>query len=146
MSANGPVISSIWISRSWGDSTRSAIVFLGTIAAGKAGGLGYDYVHVAIDDHSRVAYVEVLEDETGKTCAGFLARATLWFSSPHVSVRRIMTGNGVGYRSHIFRDTARALGQRLIARWLNIYNSERRHFGISTQTPISHRMKQCAWG
>ncbi len=139
--------------------------------------LGYDYVHVAIDDHSRVAYVEVLEDETGKTCADFLARATLWFSSQHVSVRRIMTDNGVGYRSHIFRNAARALGQRHIftrpytpktngkaerfirtlqeewayampyksskrrnanlARWLKIYNCERRHFGINMQTPIS---------
>ena len=43
--------------------------------------LGYDYIHVAIDDHSRVAYVEVLEDEKGPTCADFLARATQWFAS-----------------------------------------------------------------
>lgn len=77
-------------------------------------GLGYDYVHVAIDDHSRVAYVEVLEDETGDTCARFLAGATRWFSSKGVTVRRVMTGNGVGYISHKFRDAAHALGQRHI--------------------------------
>jgi transposase InsO family protein len=76
--------------------------------------LGYDYVHVAIDDHSRAAYVEVLADEKGDTCARFLARATQWFSKQRVTVRRVMTDNGVGYISHIFRDAARALGQRHI--------------------------------
>ena len=76
--------------------------------------LGYDYVHVAIDDHSRAAYVEVLADEKGETCARFLARATQWFSQQCVTVRRVMTDNGVGYRAHIFRDAARALGQRHI--------------------------------
>ena len=76
--------------------------------------LGYDYVHVAIDDHSRVAYVEVLPDEKGDTCARFLARATQWFSIKGVTVRRVMTENGVGYISHAFRDAAIALGQRHI--------------------------------
>lgn len=76
--------------------------------------LGYDYVHVAIDDHSRVAYVEVLPDEKGDTCARFLARATQWFSAKGVTVRRVMTDNGVGYISHAFRDAAIALGQRHI--------------------------------
>jgi len=75
-------------------------------------GLGYDYVHVAIDDHSRVAYVEVLDDEKGKTCARFLARATQWFGTKGVTVRRVMTDNGVGYVSHVFRDAIQALGQR----------------------------------
>ena len=76
--------------------------------------LGYDYVHVAIDDHSRVAYVEVLQDEKGDTCARFLARATQWFGKRGVAVRRVMTDNGVGYVSHAFRDAAIALGQRHI--------------------------------
>lgn len=76
--------------------------------------LGYDYVHVAIDDHSRLAYVEVLPDETGKTCAHFLARATQWFDRLGITVRRVMSDNGVGYRAHVFRDAARALGQRHI--------------------------------
>jgi transposase InsO family protein len=73
--------------------------------------LGYDYVHVAIDDHSRLAYVEILADETGKTCADFLARATQWFDARGVTVRRVMTDNGVGYVAHIFAQAARALGQ-----------------------------------
>ncbi len=77
-------------------------------------GLGYDYIHVAIDDHSSVAYVEVLDNETGDTCARFLARATQWFAKHGVTVRRVMTDNGVGYVSHAFRDAAQALGQRHI--------------------------------
>ena len=76
--------------------------------------LGYDYVHIAIDDHSRVAYVEVLEDEKGPTCAGFLARATQWFAKLGVTVRRVMTDNGVGYVSIVFAGATRALGQRHI--------------------------------
>lgn len=76
--------------------------------------LGYDYVHVAIDDHSRVAYVEVLADEKGDSCARFLARATQWFGKRGVTVRRVMTDNGVGYISHAFGDATIALGQRHI--------------------------------
>jgi transposase InsO family protein len=155
---------------------------LGHHRRNRSRGLGYDYVHVAIDDHSRVAYVEVLDDETGKTCADFLARATMWFARKGVLVRRVMTDNGVGYRSHIFRDAARALGQRHIftkpytpktngkaerfiktlqeewayaipykssvrrnanlQRWLQIYNCERKHYGINLQTPISRLNRQ----
>lgn len=86
----------------------------GWVGRQRSKGLGYDYVHVAIDDHSRVAYVEVLEDEKGETCARFLERATQWFGSKGVKVHRVMTDNGVGYISHVFRDTAIALGQRHI--------------------------------
>ncbi len=50
----------------------------------------------------------------GETCARFLARATQWFDRLGVTVRRVMTDNGVGYRAHIFRDAARSLGQRHI--------------------------------
>lgn len=62
--------------------------------------LGYDYVHVAIDDHSRVAYVEVLGDEKGDTCARFLARATQWMGGRGVAVRHVMTDN-VLYREDL---------------------------------------------
>ena len=74
--------------------------------------VGFEYVHVCIDDHSRAAYVEVLDDETGDTCARFLARAVVWFASQGVTVRRVMTDNGVGYRSHLFRHAWQALGLR----------------------------------
>jgi transposase InsO family protein len=74
--------------------------------------VGFEYVHVCIDDYSRAAYVEVLDDETGDTCARFLARAVIWFASQGVTVRRVMTDNGVGYRSHLFRHAWQALGLR----------------------------------
>lgn len=61
-------------------------------------GIGFEYVHVCIDDASRLAYVEVLEDETGFTSAGFLCRAVAWFLERGIRVQRVMTDNGVGYR------------------------------------------------
>jgi transposase InsO family protein len=54
----------------------------------------------------------VLDDETGDTCARFLARAVVWFASQGITVRRVMTDNGVGYRSHLFRQAWQALGLR----------------------------------
>ena len=62
---------------------------------------GWDYVHVAVDDTSRLAYVEILNDEKGATCVGFLRRAIAWFATRGVTVVRIMTDNGGGYRSKI---------------------------------------------
>lgn len=60
--------------------------------------LGYDFLHVAIDDHSRVAYIEALPDERDLTCAGFLHRAITWFRNHGVRVRRILTDNAKVYR------------------------------------------------
>ena len=59
---------------------------------------GWDFVHVAVDDRSRVAYSEVLPDEKGTTCAGFLYRAAKWFHDEHdVTVRRVLTDNAKNY-------------------------------------------------
>lgn len=77
---------------------------------GRSENVGYDYVHVCVDDHSRVAYVEVLPDETGQTCADFLARAVLWFAKKGITIRRVMSDNGPGYKSDIFRQARQALG------------------------------------
>jgi len=65
-------------------------------------GHGWDCVHVAIDDYSRVAYVEVLPDERGETCAGFFTRAIAWFATRAVVVEGVLTDNGSGYRSRAF--------------------------------------------
>lgn len=70
---------------------------------------GWEYLHIAVDDHSRVAYVELLGDERGVTAAGFLRRALRWFRGHQVRVRRILTDNGGGYVSHSFRATCCAL-------------------------------------
>ena len=64
-------------------------------------GIGWEFVHVAIDDTSRVAYVEILDDEKGVTCAAFLRRAVAYFAAHGVSVQRVMTDNGTGYRSKV---------------------------------------------
>lgn len=65
--------------------------------SGKVRGAGYDFLHVAVDDHSRFAYVEVHSDERGDTCAGFLARAIHHFDTFGVTVERVMTDNAKNY-------------------------------------------------
>jgi transposase InsO family protein len=67
-------------------------------------GAGWDFVHVCIDDYSRLAYVEILDDEKGQTTVGFLRRALAWFAEHGVKAQRVMTDNGTNYRSHAFRD------------------------------------------
>jgi transposase InsO family protein len=62
-------------------------------------GVGWEYVHVAIDDASRVTYAEVLRDERGTTSSGFLRRAVAFFARFGVRVERVMTDNGAAYRS-----------------------------------------------
>ena len=61
-------------------------------------GSGYDFVHSAVDDHSRLAYSEALEDERADTCAAFLARALAFFAAHGVVVQRVMTDNALAYR------------------------------------------------
>ena len=62
-------------------------------------GLGWDYVHVAVDDRTRIAYAEVLPDEKGPTCAAFLHRAASWLREEHgVTVERVLTDNAKVYR------------------------------------------------
>jgi transposase InsO family protein len=80
----------------------------------RARGIGWEFVHVCIDDCSRAAYAEVLPDERGVTVAGFLRRALTWFGRRGVTVQRILTDNGSAYRSRIVAAVCRAhtLGQR----------------------------------
>lgn len=72
--------------------------------------LGYDFLHVAIDDRSRLAYVEVHPDERKDTAAGFLRRAVGWFEELGISVQRVMTDNGNCYRSRSFASMLGDLG------------------------------------
>jgi transposase InsO family protein len=64
----------------------------------RRGRIGYDYVHAAVDDHSRLAYAEVLADERGDTCAGFLRRAGRFFAAHNIAIQRILTDNAFAYR------------------------------------------------
>jgi len=76
--------------------------------AGAAGSRGYRYLHHAVDDHSRLAYSEILVDERKETAAGFWTRANAFFIEAGIDVIAVMTDNGACYRS---RDFAVALGE-----------------------------------
>jgi transposase InsO family protein len=73
---------------------------------------GWEFVHVCVDDATRLAYVEVLADERGETAAGFLRRAVGWLASMGVKVERVMSDNGSCYRSHLHARACRELGLR----------------------------------
>jgi transposase InsO family protein/transposase len=71
---------------------------------------GWEFVHVAVDDATRLAYVEVLGDEKALTAIGFLRRAVAFFESHGMTIERVMTDNGSAYRSTIHAIACRALG------------------------------------
>jgi len=73
-------------------------------------GLGWETVHVCVDDYSRTAYVEVLADQTATMTAGFLRRAARWFARRGVRIERVMTDNGPGYVSRRFQQAVTAIG------------------------------------
>jgi transposase InsO family protein/transposase len=74
--------------------------------------VGWDFVHVAIDDCTRLAYAEVLADEKAATAVGFLRRALAFYAAHGITVERVMTDNGSPYRSAIHALACRALGIR----------------------------------
>jgi transposase InsO family protein len=78
----------------------------------KRGTAGWEFVHVCVDDATRLAYAEVLPDEKGTTAAGFLRRAVAFYRRHGISVERVMTDNGSAYRSTLHALACRALGLR----------------------------------
>ena len=77
-------------------------------------GAGWEYLHVCVDDHSRLAYSELLPDEKSTTATCFLIRAADWLGRHRVTVRRVMTDNGSCYRSYLFNTAVRSLGARQV--------------------------------
>jgi transposase InsO family protein len=73
---------------------------------------GWEFVHVAVDDASRLAYAEVLANERSPTAVAFLRRLLAWYSSHGITVKGVMTDNGSCYRSHRFASACRRLGLR----------------------------------
>jgi transposase len=73
---------------------------------------GWEYVHVCVDDASRLAYVEVLADERGESAAAFLERAVAWYRARGIRVERVLSDNGAAYRSSVHALTGRRLGLR----------------------------------
>ena len=139
-------------------------------------GVGWEAVHVAIDDCTRLAYAEVLPDETGPTTAGFIARMLAWFRTQGIRVRRLLTDNGPAYRKSMacravivaarlkhrftrpYRPQTNGKAERFIRtllhewayaqaythsrfrsaalpRYLQFYNTERRHSALEYLTP-----------
>ena len=91
------------------NSTRSAPITNNSTS--RRAKLGYSYLHNALDDHSRLAYTEILPDETKTTAAAFWIRATAWFRAQGIeNIARALTDNGSCYRSHDFADALAATG------------------------------------
>jgi len=77
-------------------------------------GAGWEFVHVCVDDHSRVAFSQIHPDETKESAVPFLKAAVAYYASLGVTVSRVMTDNGSCYKSHAFRDACRDLGLKHI--------------------------------
>jgi transposase InsO family protein len=73
-------------------------------------GLGYSHIHTAIDAYSRLAYSEFAGVENALNCVAFLDRAVTWFAKQGITIERILTDNGVGYRSRRWRERCHELG------------------------------------
>lgn len=82
---------------------------------------GYAYLHSAIDDHSRVVYSEILDDEKKETAAGFWERANAFYAGLGITVARVMTDNGSCYRSKLFNDT---LGEQIKHKYTRPYRPQ----------------------
>jgi transposase InsO family protein len=75
-------------------------------------GLGYTHIHTAIDAYSRLAYSEFAGTENTDNCVAFLTRAVAWFTTKGITIERVLTDNGVGYRSHAWARCCAELGLR----------------------------------
>lgn len=73
-------------------------------------GVGYQYIHTAVDDHSRLAHSEILTDEKKETATAFWQRAHSYFTGVGITVERVLTDNGACYKSHTWRDALAAAG------------------------------------
>lgn len=80
---------------------------------------GWDFVHVAIDDQSRISYAQILPDEQGASAAAFLRLAVSYYAALGIVIREVLTDNGACYRSDVFEQTCRELG--LIHRYTRPY-------------------------
>jgi transposase InsO family protein len=83
-----------------------------TRLANAARSAGWEYVHVCVDDYSRLAYAEVLHDEKATTAAGFLRRALAYYQQHGITIERVLTDNGSAYRSTLHALCCRQLGIR----------------------------------
>ena len=77
-------------------------------------GIGWEFVHVGIDDHSRLGFADIMPDEKKHSAVAFLEAAVAWYRRFNITVERVMTDNGSCYKSHAFRDACKRLGLKHI--------------------------------
>ncbi|AZS71130.1 IS481 family transposase [Streptomyces lydicus] len=115
----------------------------GKTYAQKQARIGYDYIHAAVDDHSRLAYAEIHTDEKADTCAGFLTRAAAFFAAHGIDrIERVLTDNAWTYRkSTTFRQAVADLGaeQRFIRPHCPWTNGKVERFNRTLQTEWAYR-------
>jgi transposase-like protein len=99
--------------------------------------VGYAYIHSAIDDHSRLAYSEVLADEKGATAAAFWQRAEAWFRAHGVVVERVLTDNAFCYRGSLFN--AALAEHRIAHRYCRPYRPQTNGKACEHHWPTQHR-------
>jgi transposase InsO family protein len=80
------------------------------VAGRQTAATGYEYLHVIIDDYSRLAYAELLEDLTAAAAVAFLRRAVAWFAARGISIQAVMSDNGSCYLAHSYQRALRGLG------------------------------------
>jgi transposase InsO family protein len=98
--------------RAFGDRRRRATRTYTDSDGHRRGRKGWEYVHIAIDDYSRLAYAEVLSDEKASTATGFLQRAIAFYRRYGITVERVLTDNGACYRATLHALACRRLGIR----------------------------------
>lgn len=84
---------------------------------------GWQHLHVAIDDHTRLAYTELLASEGKEDCAAFLRRAVAWYAQQGLTVERVLSDNAKAYHSGLWADTCTELG--IGRRYTQTYNGDR---------------------
>lgn len=98
--------------RAFGDTRRRTYATYVDLDGHRRGRKGWEYVHIAVDDFSRLAYAEVLADEKASTAVGFLRRAVAFYRRHGISVERVLSDNGSAYRSTMHALACRSLGIR----------------------------------
>jgi transposase InsO family protein len=99
-----------FVGRSRGDKNRAATVPGRRSGTNRGPLLGHAFVHTVIDDHSRVAYAEIHDDETALTATAVLTRAIAWYSARGVTVERVLSDNGSAYKSQLWQTVCDQLG------------------------------------
>ncbi len=114
---------------------------MGSTSANRKALIGYDYVHSMLDDHTRLAYSEILPDEKGPTCAAFLTRAIAYFNGHGITgIERLMTDNAWAYRWSLREVCAEhSIGQKFIKPHCPWQNGKAERYNRTLQTEWAYR-------